>query len=222
MTEVATGPKGRTFIENARRQQIVTAAIDTIAEVGFAQASLARIAERIGISKGVISYHFAGKDDLIRQVVIEIVEASRSYIIPRVFAESAGPARLRAYIESNLAFMREHRNSMIAILDIARNGGVMADGRRRVDSRDAGVAVRLLEEELARLQSQGELRRDFDPGVMAVAIRAAIDSVPHRLVGDPDLDIDHYSKELATIFDLATRIGPAHVEGSHTPAAGGP
>lgn len=222
MTEVATGPKGRTFIENARRQQIVTAAIDTIAEVGFAQASLARIAERIGISKGVISYHFAGKDDLIRQVVIEIIEASRSYIIPRVFAESAGPARLRAYIESNLAFMREHRNSMIAILDIARNGGVMADGRRRVDGRDAGVAVRLLEEELARLQSQGELRRDFDPGVMAVAIRAAIDSVPHRLVGDPDLDIDHYSKELATIFDLATRIGPAHVEGSHTPAAGGP
>ncbi len=222
MTEVATGPKGRTFIENARRQQIVTAAIDTIAEVGFAQASLARIAERIGISKGVISYHFAGKDDLIRQVVIEIIEASRSYIIPRVFAESAGPARLRAYIESNLAFMREHRNSMIAILDIARNGGVMADGRRRVDGRDAGVAVRLLEEELARLQSQGELRRDFDPGVMAVAIRAAIDSVPHRLVGDPDLDIDHYSKELATIFDLATRIGPAHVERSHTPAAGGP
>ncbi len=222
MTEVATGPKGRTFIENARRQQIVTAAIDTIAEVGFAKASLARIAERIGISKGVISYHFAGKDDLIRQVVIEIVEASRSYIIPRVFAESAGPARLRAYIESNLAFMREHRNSMIAILDIARNGGVMADGRRRVDGRDAGVAVRLLEEELARLQSQGELRRDFDPGVMAVAIRAAIDSVPHRLVGDPDLDIDHYSKELATIFDLATRIGPAHVERSHTPAAGGP
>ncbi|MDA8264314.1 MAG: TetR/AcrR family transcriptional regulator [Actinomycetota bacterium] len=222
MTEVATGPKGRTFIENARRQQIVTAAIDTIAEVGFAKASLARIAERIGISKGVISYHFAGKDDLIRQVVIEIIEASRSYIIPRVFAESAGPARLRAYIESNLAFMREHRNSMIAILDIARNGGVMADGRRRVDGRDAGVAVRLLEEELARLQSQGELRRDFDPGVMAVAIRAAIDSVPHRLVGDPDLDIDHYSKELATIFDLATRIGPAHVERSHTPAAGGP
>src|SRR5580692_2855851 len=122
----------RAFIENVPRRQIVAAAIDTIAEVGFAQASLARIAERIGVSKGVISYHFAGKADLIRQVVVEIIEASRAYIIPRVFAESTGPARLRAYIESNLAFMREHRNSMIAILDIARNGGVMADDRRRV------------------------------------------------------------------------------------------
>jgi len=33
MTEAATGPKERTFIENARRQQIVAAAIDTIAEL---------------------------------------------------------------------------------------------------------------------------------------------------------------------------------------------
>ncbi len=206
MTEVATGPRERTFIENARRLLIVAAAIDTIAEVGFAQASLARIAERIGISKGVISYHFAGKEDLIRQVVVEIIEASRAYIIPRVFAESTGPARLRAYIESNLAFMAEHRNSMVAILDIARNGGVMADGRRRVDGRDAGVAVHLLEEELARLQAEGRLRVDFDPAVMAVAIRAVIDSVPYRLVLDPDLDVDHYAREIATIFDLATRV----------------
>jgi hypothetical protein len=95
---------------------------------------------------------------------------------------------------------------MVAILDIARNGGVMADGRRRVDGRDAGVAVHLLEEELARLQAEGEFRSDFDPGVMAVAIRAAIDSVPQGLVRDPDLDIDHYAKEIATIFDLATRV----------------
>jgi hypothetical protein len=43
---------------------------------------------------------------------------------------------------------------------------------------------------------------------MATAIRAAIDSVPHRLVRDPDLDLDHYATEIATIFDLATRIVP--------------
>ncbi len=206
MTEVTTGPKERTFTENARRRQIVAAAIDTIAEVGFARASLARIAERIDVSKGVISYHFAGKDDLIRQVVVEVFEAARAYIIPRVFAESTGPARLRAYIESNLAFMREHRNSMVAIVDIARNGGVMADGRQRVDGRDADVAVHLLEEELARLQAEGELRSDFDPRVMAIAIRGAIESVPYRLVGDPELDIEHYAREVATIFDLATRV----------------
>ena len=216
MTEAPTGPKERTFTENARRRQIVAAAIDTIAEVGFAQASLARIAERIGVSKGVISYHFAGKDDLIRQVVIDIIEASRAYITPRVLAESTGPSRLRVYIESNLAFMREERNSMVAIIDIARNGGVMADGLRRVDGREAGVAVHLLEEELGRLQAAGELRSDFDPRVMATAIRAAIDTVPHRLVGEPDLDVDHYAREIATIFDLATRVVAGDLESTAT------
>jgi AcrR family transcriptional regulator len=205
MTATASGPESRTFIENARRQQIVAAAIDTIAEVGFAQASLARIAERIGVSKGVISYHFAGKDDMIKQVVTEIVEVGRAYIVPRVLAEANGPATLRAYIESNLSFMREHRNYMVAVVEIARHGGLTSDGRRRVDGRDIDVAAQMLEEMLARLQARGELRGDFDPAVMAVAIRAAIDSVPHRLVRDPGLDIDRYAKEIARIFDLATR-----------------
>jgi AcrR family transcriptional regulator len=204
---VVTQPESeqRTFTENARRQQIVGAAIDTIAEVGYGQASLARIAARIGISKGVISYHFAGKDDLIKQVVIDVVEAGRAYIIPRVFAESTGPAMLRAYIESNLAFMREHRNHMVAVVEILRNGALTTDAGRRVDGRDIDVATHLLKEQLARLQAGGELRRDFDPGVMAVAIRATIDVLPHRLVLDPDFDIDKYASEIADIFDLATR-----------------
>jgi len=200
-------PEQRTFTEIARRQQIVGAAIDTIAEVGYAQASLARIASRLGISKGVISYHFTGKDDLMRQVVVDVVEAGRAYILPRVFAESNGPARLRAYIESNLAFMREHRNYMVAVIEILRNGAFTTDGRRRVDGRDIDVATRLLQEELVRLQSRRELRSDFDPGVMAVAIRAAIDVVPHRLILDPDFDIDKYASEIAKIFDRATSSG---------------
>jgi TetR/AcrR family transcriptional regulator, fatty acid metabolism regulator protein len=198
-------PEQRTFTEIARRQQIVGAAIDTIAEVGYGQASLARIAARVGISKGVISYHFAGKDDLIKQVVIDVVEAGRAYIIPRVFAESTGPAMLRAYIESNLAFMREHRNYMVAVVEILRNGAFTTGGGRRVDGRDIDVATHLLQEQLARLQAAGELRSDFDPGVMAVAIRATIDVVPHRLVLEPDFDIGKYAAEIANTFDLATR-----------------
>ena len=49
------------FIEKARRTQIIECAIETIAEVGYAQASLGQIAKRAQISKGVISYHFANK-----------------------------------------------------------------------------------------------------------------------------------------------------------------
>jgi AcrR family transcriptional regulator len=64
---------GRTsFIEQARRRQIVQAAIDVIAERGYAGASLEQIALKAGISRGLISYHFAGRDDLIAAVVASI------------------------------------------------------------------------------------------------------------------------------------------------------
>lgn len=201
---------GRTFIEAARRGQIVQAAIDTIAELGYARASLARIGARIGISKGLIGYHFAGKDELIRQVVSEIIDAGKAYMTPRILAEPPGPGMLRAYIESNLGFMREHRNYMVAIVEIRRNG-LGADGTEKFygdanTDEFAGALTNLL----AMIQAAGGLRSDFDPAVMAIAIRAAIDAVARQIAADPDLDVDRYAKEIAGIFDLATRADARH------------
>ncbi|MFD6455458.1 TetR family transcriptional regulator, partial [Nocardia sp. NPDC060220] len=42
----------RSFIEEARRRQIIAATVEVVSELGYANASLARIAERAGISKG--------------------------------------------------------------------------------------------------------------------------------------------------------------------------
>jgi AcrR family transcriptional regulator len=204
-TGVAERREARTFIETARRAQIVQAAIDAIAELGYGRASLARIAERLGISKGVISYHFAGKDDLIKEVIREVVEQGKAYMRPRIAAESSGAGILRAYIESNLAFMREHRNHLVAIVEIGRNGLSADVGRRFYGDADIQAAVQVLDDLLARFQRAGEFRDDFDPQVMAVAIRAAIDSVPPRLAHDPELDVDHYAREIANVFDRATR-----------------
>jgi hypothetical protein len=62
---------------------------------------------------------------------------------------------LRAYIESNLAFMREHRNYMVAVVEILRNGAFTTDSGRRVDGQDVDVAAHLLKEQLARLGPKG-------------------------------------------------------------------
>ncbi|MGH3255250.1 MAG: TetR/AcrR family transcriptional regulator [Streptosporangiaceae bacterium] len=199
--------KPRTFTEAARRAQIIEAAIETIAEVGFGRASLARICERIGISKGLIGYHFAGKDDLIEQVVLEILEQGKAYMRPRIVdAMSTGPGFLRAYIESNLAFMQEQRNYMVAIVEIERSG-LTADGRERFHGHADAIdeAVQVLGQHLTHYQAVGDLRPDFDPNVMAVAIRAATDAVLHRYARDPELDVDNYATEIASLFELATR-----------------
>src|SRR6478736_9249740 len=196
----------RTFTETARRAQIMAAAIDTIAELGYGQASLARIAETAGTSKGVIIYHFGGKDELIRELVAGLVARGVAYMEPQVDAEPTGAGKLRAYVESNLAFMGENRNHMVAIFEIALNARA-ADGSRLYDVsvQDTGVAA--LEQLLAYFQGTGEFRAGFDPHVMAMAIRAAIDAVPAQLARDPALDVGHYAREIADLFHLATRPG---------------
>jgi AcrR family transcriptional regulator len=193
---------GRTFITTARRAQIVEAAIETVAEVGYADASLARIAVRLGISKGVISYHFAGKDDLITEVVTRVLGEARAYMQPRIEAQTTGPAMLRAYIESNLAFIRDHPNQLRAVVEIVRAS--IADASRPWPA-NRDRAAEILAVLLAGFQADGSLRPEFDPAAMAMAIRASIDVAPGRL-SDPAFDIDRYAHELVTLFDLGTRV----------------
>jgi TetR/AcrR family transcriptional regulator, fatty acid metabolism regulator protein len=204
-SESAAAPeKKRTFIETARRAQIVAAAIDTVAELGYGQASLARIAERAGTSKGVILYHFADKDDLIRELVSDLVAKAEVYMRPRIEAQSTAAGILRAYIESNLGFMRENRHHVAATVDIALNARA-ADGSRLFDASILESGRGVLQGLLARFQDTGEFRADFDPAVMALAIRAAIDGVGTRLAHDPALDVGHHAREIADLFQVATQ-----------------
>jgi TetR/AcrR family transcriptional regulator, fatty acid metabolism regulator protein len=196
--------RGRTFIETARRAQIVAAAIDALAELGYGQASLARIAERAGTSKGVIVYHFGSKDDLVREVVAELSAKGRAYLDPRIEAESTGAGMLRIYVEANLAFVRENRSHVAAVVEIALNAR-SADGSPLYDMSIREEGAEALRQLLVHFQGTGEFRADFDPAVMAMAIRATLDAVPARLARDPDLDLDHYGRELGDLFQIATR-----------------
>jgi hypothetical protein len=68
----------------------------------------------------------------------------------------------------------------------------------------SGLPVRTASAHADRRGKRGP-RGDFDPQVMAIAIRAAIDAVPPRLARDPGFDVGHYGRELANLFDAATQ-----------------
>jgi TetR/AcrR family fatty acid metabolism transcriptional regulator len=193
----------RSFIETARRAQIIECAIETIAALGYAKASLAQIARRAGISKGVISYHFAGKDELIQQIVAELYSAADAFIRPRVMVAVTAGAKLRAYIESNLEFISAHRTHLIALTEIFLNlraGQHLERAELAPDERAVAEVERLLR----RGQREGEFG-EFSPRVMAITIRRAIDAIAPQLINDPRLDLESYAHELAAIFDRAAR-----------------
>jgi TetR/AcrR family transcriptional regulator, fatty acid metabolism regulator protein len=201
---VSAGQEDRSFIEIARRAQIIECAIDAIAELGYAKASLAEIAKRAGVSKGVISYHFAGKGELIQQVVNSLLEKGEAMMLPRVVAERDAIGMLRAYIEGNVEFLGSHHTHVQAVMNIsvsARDD----DGAPMIDlARPLEQLARELEKLLVYGQQRGEFR-EFSTRAMAVTIRSAIDAIPALLALDPKLDLESYAKELVTLFDLATR-----------------
>jgi TetR/AcrR family transcriptional regulator, fatty acid metabolism regulator protein len=205
--------RDRTFIETARRAQIVAAAVDTIAGLGYGQASLARIAETAGTSKGVIIYHFGSKDDLMRELVVELSAKGRAWMNPRLEAETTGAGMLKTYINANMSFIRENRSHVAAVVEIALNAR-SADGSPLYDMSIREQGTEALRQILIYFQATGEFRADFDPAVMAMAIRATLDAVPGRLARDPGLDLDHYGRELAATFRIATRPEESQAEGT--------
>jgi len=194
------GLKKQSFIEIARRAQIVECAIDVIADLGYARASLDQIARRAGISKGVISYHFKGKDELIQEIIKAEYESGYTFITSRLSTESSVAGILRVYIESDLEFMRLNPRHVMAMVDIYLNDRNAA-GKLRSDNE---TDLLNLEKILSSGQQNGEFR-EFPTRPMALAIRAAIDAVPLKMRAYPSLDIAVYARELTVIFDLATR-----------------
>ena len=188
------------FIEKARRAQIATCTIETIATLGYGQASLAQIAKRAGISKGVISYHFKSKDELIEQTAAAIFEAFGAFMEPQIKAETAPSKKLEAIIRSNLAFMQLHRQHLVALLEILVNARPLPTAMAATHQ----ASLRDLENFLRWGQEVGEFRA-FSPSVMALVIRNAIDLPAGKIASTEGFDVDSYASELVTLFDLATR-----------------
>lgn len=189
----------------ARRAQIVAAAVEVLADLGYARTSFARIAERAGISSTrLISYHFAGKDDLMRAVVADVLASAEAFMAPRVRAAGGHWDMLRVYIESNLEFLRDHPADLRALTEVLSN--LRADdgdeGEAAPATPPSGDAVSRLEEGFLAGQ-RGGVFREFDARVMARTLRAAIDAAAQQYSGDPGTDLDRYADELVTLFGLA-------------------
>jgi AcrR family transcriptional regulator len=197
------GLKRNPIIEEARRRQIIDAAVETVANLGYAQASLSRIAQHAQISKSVISYHFAGKDDLLEQVVTQIYDDSWTFIEARLEAEDTASGKLRAYIRCNLDYLSAHRSRALAVGDIVRSHRA-PDGTPRFAATTDESVVDLLTEILRQGLADGEFR-DLDPRVVAVTVGQALIGVLGLWVMDPAVDLAACTTELITLFDRATR-----------------
>lgn len=187
-----------TFTGEGRRGQIVAAAIETIAELGYGKASFAQIAKRAGLSStGLISYHFRNKKELVEQVLVTLYREIRDLTESRLKEQPTPGAALRAYIESNVDLAAHHPTEMKALMDIFMSGTLDYDASAERES------LSPLEDILRWGQASGEFR-EFDVRVMATSIQRSVEGPAFLLAGGDALDFEAYTRELVTLFERAT------------------
>lgn len=164
-----------TFTERARRQQLIEVTVGLVADHGYAKASLGRIAERAGITKAAVLYHYASKDELVRaardQVLGELVAEVGAAV------ESARPAEApAAYIRTMVRHLREHPRHTRMITEAIANEDEDRDTRERW-----GPLAGLLDVAVGDGAA-------IDSRALAIIIGGAIDGIVAERLHDPTFD----------------------------------
>src|ERR1700761_7374765 len=101
-----------TFTQRKRRDQLIECVIDAIAELGFQAASVAEVAQRAGVSKGVVTYHFAAKDDLILAAVGRIFDSVTAALESRL-GKTSPQTFVADYINAWVEYYRTQTRYML-------------------------------------------------------------------------------------------------------------
>lgn len=203
MTSDKAADERQSFIAEARRAQIVEAAITTLDEIGYVNASLAQIAKRAGISTALISYHFKDKHDLMDHTLMTLVAGAADYVIVRTRAARTAREKLHTYIVASLAYQGTHPRRYTALVEIVFHART-ADNvpyYKLADDEEEPVLRELLQL-LRDGQDSGEFGV-FDIHVMANAIGGAIGEYLLNPTLTAKVDLEAYSAELVRIFDRA-------------------
>ncbi len=198
----------RSLAATARRAQIVGATIEVIAEVGYAQTTYSRIAQRAGLpSTRLISYHFGSRDELMEQVLVEVGTSAQRAIAEHVRGEQTATGRLRARIEAQLRWIAAYPAQVRALYEISMNARDGDGGRRYGPELSAEANVHELDPILTSGQEDGEFR-EFDVRLMALTIKSGIDAAISRMLFPPTLTVEECVQEITTWVELATKRAP--------------
>ena len=151
-------------LSEERLQALLEAGVEEFALRGPSGASMRSIADRAGISVGVLYKYYADKDAFFRACLDRSLRALDA-VLAEVTAEEAGFREYaRRIIRALLRFSREHGAYVRLYCTLAASGGEEAV---RLAGEIEGMTSRLYTKTVAAGQVAGELRGDADPGMLA-------------------------------------------------------
>ncbi|MEZ4456534.1 MAG: TetR/AcrR family transcriptional regulator [Gemmatimonadales bacterium] len=162
---------GRSFT----REEVAEAAWRVILRDGLHKASVRAIAKELGATTGVVTYHFADKDELLL-FALDRLGAAIIRNMEAAAEGSAGLDRIRRIIETTLP--KGPREVAGWRLWISFVGLALSNKRLREEhQRRLEVLNERIRRELADLQAAGGIPAELDPALEADALVALADGI---------------------------------------------
>ncbi|WKG02633.1 TetR/AcrR family transcriptional regulator [Mycolicibacterium sp. HK-90] len=98
------------------RQRIQDVARELFAEKGVLRTSLQDIADRLGITKPALYYHFRSREDLVRSIVQPLFDDGEAFIAEQERKRGAARPTPRELLEGYFDFHHRHRADLVLLV----------------------------------------------------------------------------------------------------------
>ena len=98
-------------MEPVRRQQLIDATLQSIAEQGLQSTTINSISKNAGMSSGIISHYFGGKQGLIEASVRYLLNSLKHNLLQRTDGGCTPQERLMYIVEANFAVVQQKRDT---------------------------------------------------------------------------------------------------------------
>lgn len=98
-------------MQPVRRQQLIDATIESVAELGLRATTINSISKKAGLSSGIISHYFGGKQGLIEATVRYLLSNLKQSLLGGLKANTTPEQRLMLIVEANFSRLQQQSDA---------------------------------------------------------------------------------------------------------------
>ncbi|WP_121371646.1 TetR/AcrR family transcriptional regulator [Frondihabitans australicus] len=182
---------------DAKRREILEAALRVIAERGYRNSSLQEIADAVGLTKAGVLHYFDSREDLLKEVLRERDAADAAHLLPPG-GDSLSLLTATVQYNQTVPGLVQLYSRLVVESEAAEHPGHAYIGERYAD------IVANLADAVRQRQGAGEVRGDIDPEAAARLLVAMSDGLQLQWMHDPGVDM---SAAFGTMLSLLATPG---------------
>ncbi|WP_207453911.1 TetR/AcrR family transcriptional regulator [Herbiconiux sp. SYSU D00978] len=184
----------------AKREEILTTALDVIARNGWSGATVKELSEAVGLSQAGLLHYFGSKEELYREVLRRRDELDRQTYDVENGTMPEGLVRLVGHNAEVPGLVQLFARFSVEAAEPGHAAHEFFEERYR-------VARETTAERMRQLQQSGELPADLDPEKLAVILFALIDGLQVQWMYEPGIDMAEHVDYLWRVLRTAGGAG---------------